>query len=180
MPEKELGQIIAGCRKADEACFSQLVDIYSSRMFGYFYRLTGNRNTSDELLSELFAKLVERIGQFRGGSFDSWIFRVASNLFYDHLRDKQRQQGLIEEHAKRLEEDERSGRWPEAADDGGEDADRLQKQLGRVDEQTREVIMLRYYSDMSFKEIAEMRGEPIGTTISKVHRGLKKLRELME
>jgi RNA polymerase sigma-70 factor (ECF subfamily) len=101
---------------------------------------------------------------------------VASNIFYDHLRDKQRQQGLIEAHVKRLEEDERLA----GADDGGEQSDQMQKQLGRIDEETRELIMFRYYSDMSFKEIAEMRSEPIGTTISKVHRGLKKLRELME
>ena len=40
--------------------------------------------------------------------------------------------------------------------------------------------MLRFYSQLSFKEIAAMRGEPIGTTLSKVHRGLRKLRELME
>jgi RNA polymerase sigma-70 factor (ECF subfamily) len=176
MPEKDLGQIIAGCRRADEASFSQLIDIYSGRMYGYFYRLTGSRDISDELLSELFVKLVERIGQYRGGSFNSWIFRVASNIFYDHLRDKQRQQGLIEAHVKRLEEDERLA----GADDGGEQSDQMQKQLGRIDEETRELIMFRYYSDMSFKEIAEMRSEPIGTTISKVHRGLKKLRELME
>jgi RNA polymerase sigma-70 factor (ECF subfamily) len=176
MPEKDLGQIIAGCRRADEVSFSQLVDIYSSRMYGYFYRLTGSRDVSDELLSELFVKLVERIGQYRGGSFNSWIFRVASNIFYDHLRQKQRQQGLIEEHIKRLEEDRP---MTGDTDGGGEEADRLQRQIGRLDEQTREVIMLRFYSDMSFKEIAEMRGEPIGTTISKVHRGLKKLRELM-
>ncbi|MGA2094130.1 MAG: sigma factor-like helix-turn-helix DNA-binding protein [Sedimentisphaerales bacterium] len=38
---------------------------------------------------------------------------------------------------------------------------------------------MRYYSQLSFKEIAELRGEPIGTTLSKVHRGLKRLRELM-
>jgi len=176
MPEKDIGQIIEGCRKADEASYSQLVDIYSSRMYGYFYRLTGSRDVSDELLSELFVKLVERIGQYRGGSFDSWLFKVASNLFYDHLREKQRQQALIEQHVKRLEEEERQP----AKDDGGEQFDRLQKQLQRLDEQTRELIMLRFYSDLSFKEIAEMRGEPIGTTISKVHRGLQKLRELME
>jgi RNA polymerase sigma-70 factor, ECF subfamily len=41
------------------------------------------------------------------------------------------------------------------------------------------VIIMRYYSQLSFKEIAESRGEPIGTTLSKVHRGLKRLRELM-
>ena len=116
MPEKDIGQIIEGCRKAEEASYSQLVDIYSSRMYGYFYRLTGSRDVSDELLSELFVKLVEKIGQYRGGSFDSWLFRVASNLFYDHLREKHRQQALIEEHVKILEEKDR----PPVKGDGGE------------------------------------------------------------
>jgi RNA polymerase sigma-70 factor, ECF subfamily len=176
MPEKDcLGLIIAGCMKADEASFSQLVDIYSKRLYGYFYRLTGNRDVSDELLSELFVKLVEKIGTYRGGSFESWLFRVASNIFYDHLREKQRREILVEEHIKRLEED--TSGFPV---DVGEEADRLQKQLGKLDEQTRELIVMRFYSQLSFKEISEMRGEPIGTVISKVHRGLKKLRELME
>jgi RNA polymerase sigma-70 factor (ECF subfamily) len=56
----------------------------------------------------------------------------------------------------------------------------LQVQLGKLDTDTRELIMLRFYSQASFKKIAEMRSEPIGTTLSKLHRGLKKLRELME
>ena len=45
---------------------------------------------------------------------------------------------------------------------------------------TRELIMLRFYSQASFKEIAAIRSEPIGTTLSKLHRGLKKLQKLME
>jgi RNA polymerase sigma-70 factor (ECF subfamily) len=56
----------------------------------------------------------------------------------------------------------------------------LQIQLDRLDKDTRELIMLRFYSDLSFKEIAEMRSEPIGTTLAKLHRGLKKLKEFME
>ena len=51
--------------------------------------------------------------------------------------------------------------------------------LERLDEQTRELILLRFYSQLSFKEIAKMRGEPIGTVMSKVHRGVRRLRELM-
>jgi len=52
--------------------------------------------------------------------------------------------------------------------------------LSRLDADTRDLIVLRYYSELSFKEIAEMRSEPLGTALSKLHRGLKKLRELME
>jgi RNA polymerase sigma-70 factor (ECF subfamily) len=57
--------------------------------------------------------------------------------------------------------------------------DKLQMLLGKLDEDTLEVILQRFYGDLSFKELADMRKEPIGTTLSKVHRGLKKLRELM-
>ena len=63
---------------------------------------------------------------------------------------------------------------------GGEQIDKLQIQLKRLDADTRELIMLRFYSQLSFKEIAKMRSEPIGTTLAKLHRGLKRLREFME
>ena len=63
---------------------------------------------------------------------------------------------------------------------GNEQIDLLEIQLKRMDADTRELIMLRFYSQLSFKEIAKMRSEPIGTTLAKLHRGLKKLRELMK
>ena len=57
--------------------------------------------------------------------------------------------------------------------------DSLQRQLEKLDAETRELVLLRFYSELSFKEIAKMRSMPIGTVLSKVHRGLKSLRELM-
>ena len=86
--ENKLEQIISGCKKGKNECFTQLLEIYANRCYGYFYRLTGNRSDSDDLLSELFIKLVTKIDSFKGGSFDGWLFTVASNLFYDHLRRK--------------------------------------------------------------------------------------------
>ena len=170
-----LARIIAGCKDGSNESFSQLVDIYATRCFGYFYRLTGNRQVSDDLLSELFVKLVEKIGSFRGGSFDCWLFKVASSIFYDYLRDKHKQQHLIEGYKKTLET-QTAGR--KSSD--SQIFDKLQNQLNKLDDDTRNLILMRFYSQASFKEIAQMRSEPIGTTLSKVHRGLKKLRELME
>ncbi|MGA2172427.1 MAG: RNA polymerase sigma factor [Sedimentisphaerales bacterium] len=174
MPQRDLEQVITGCKRGDEGCFSHLVDIYAKRCFGYFYRLTGSRETSEDLLSELFVKLVEKIGSYRGGSFDGWVFAMASNLFYDHLRFKQRQTRLLDEHSQRV-------KLRAAIDDSQNDSesDELQGSLDKLDSDIRELIVMRYYSQLSFKEISQLRGEPIGTTLSKVHRGLKKLRELM-
>ena len=172
----DLARIISGCKSGDAESFSEVVDIYASRFYGYFYRLTGNREASDDLLSELFVKLVEKIGSFRDGSFESWLFKIASNIFYDYLRDKHRQKKSFEVQKRQLESE-----VTEAEEQSGsERVDKLQMQLGRLDTDTRELIMLRFYSQASFKEIAAMRSEPIGTTLSKLHRGLKRLRQLME
>jgi RNA polymerase sigma-70 factor (ECF subfamily) len=148
--------------------------MYASRCYGYFYRLTGNKDLSDELLSELFVKLVEKIASYKGGSFEGWLFRIASNIFHDYLRSKQRQRRLLNVHKEQIESEITE---PKKSDN--DQFDILQKQLNRMDSDTRELIMLRFYSQLSFKEIAKMRSEPIGTTLAKLHRGLKKLRELM-
>ena len=169
-----LARIIAGCKKGDAECFSQIVDIYAPRLYGYFYRLTGDRSISDDLLSELFVKLVEKISSYRGGSFDSWLFRVASNIFHDYLRSKQRRKKLLDAHKGQMDLEP-----IEAKRSDQEQLDRLQEKLRMLDPQTQELIMLRFYSQLSFKEMAKMRSEPIGTTLAKLHRGLKKLRELM-
>ena len=171
-----LDRIIIGCKDGDAQCFSQLLDTYSRRCYGYFYRLTGNRTVSDDLLSELFVKLVKRIRTYKGGSFEAWLFKVASNVFYDYLRSKQRYKKILDGRREKLE----SELSIENKQSEKERFDQLQAQLEKLDPQTRELIMLRFYSQLSFKEIAKMRSEPIGTTLSKVHRGLRKLRDLME
>jgi RNA polymerase sigma-70 factor (ECF subfamily) len=174
----ELEEIIAGCQEGDAESFSRLVDLYSRRCYGYFFRMTGSRAVSDDLLSELFVKLVEKIGTFKGESFDSWLFKVTSNVFHDYLRRKYRDGKVIESRKEELEErikqEQRRGSRKE-----DEQMDKLQEKIERLDGQTRELIMLRFYSQLSFKEIAKMRGEPIGTVMSKVHRGVRRLRELM-
>ncbi len=171
----DLAQIIIGCKNRDSKCFSQIVDMYASRCYGYFYRLTGNNDLSDELLSELFVKLVEKIGSYKGGSFEGWLFRIASNIFHDYLRGKQRRKKLLDVQKKQIE-----SQITEPKQSDNKQIDKLQIQLTKLDTDSRELIMLRFYSQLSFKEIAAMRSEPIGTTLAKLHRGLKKLRELMK
>ncbi len=171
----DLTTTIEGCREGRPEAFEVLVDHFSERLYGYFYRLVGNRDICDELLSTLFLKLVRSIKDFAGGNFEAWLFRMASNTFYDYLREKQRHRKMMQYQQQQYDCEPKAAGVHE-----NEMADELQKQLEQLDEGTREVIMLRYYSDLSFKQIAEMRAEPIGTTLSKLHRGLKKLRELME
>ena len=172
---ERLSQIISDCKHGSQDGYAQIVELYANRLYGYFYRLTGNAESSNDLLSEVFVKLVEKIGTYNSGAFDLWLFKIATNIFYDHLRQQQRHKKFLESHRQQLEKELNDVK---KSDD--EAADILQAQLGQLDKQTRELILLRYYSDLSFKEIATIRKEPLGTVLSKVHRGLAKLRELME
>lgn len=171
----DLARIVDGCKDGSADSFSQLLDIYASRVYGYFYRLTGDAELSDELLSKLFARLVAKVSSYKGGSFESWLFKVASNIFNDYLRGKQRRKKLHQAQKRLLEE-----KITEPKRSESERIDKLQIQLEKLNDDTRELIMLRFYSQLSLKEVAKIRREPIGTTLSKLHRGIKRLRELME
>jgi RNA polymerase sigma-70 factor (ECF subfamily) len=173
---RDLEAVIAGCKRRDSESFSRLIDAYSTRLYGFFYRLSGDRTVSDDLLSELFVKLVEKIRHYRGGHFEGWLFTVASNIWHDWLRARQRDDKALE---ARQEELELGAKLKRLSGLEADVIDRLGRELENIDQQSRELIMLRYYSQMSFKEIAQMQAMPIGTVLSKVHRGLARLRELM-
>jgi len=172
MDSETLNILIDRCKSGQAGAFDALIDLYGNRCFGFFYRLSGNREIAEDLLSELFVKLITKMGSFDGGSFDHWLFTIAGNLFKDHLRSRYRQQKLIEARAREIPPEPDKERSDERSD-------HLQQALGRLDPETSELIMMRFYADLSFKELAEKRNEPIGTTLCKIHRGLKKLRELM-
>ncbi|MBN1456251.1 MAG: sigma-70 family RNA polymerase sigma factor [Sedimentisphaerales bacterium] len=172
---EKLKQIVSGCKRGDNQACSELVDIYADRCYGYFYRLTGNTNLSNDLLGELFLKLVEKINTYNEGSFNKWIFTVASNIFRDHLRQKYRFKKLMDTKISQV----RIEAMSQDSTHGGEIADKLEDMIKKLDDDTAELITLRFYGQLSFKELAELREVPIGTVLSKVHRGLKRLKELM-
>lgn len=171
---QEIEKLIKKCKKGDEEAFNRLIELYSDRCYAYFFRLTGQAHVSEELLSDLFIRLVKKIHSFKDGSFQNWLFTVASNLFRDYLRRQSRQRKIIEKKAALLEVNQETTRQE------GRMLNTLQVALEKLDADTTELITLRYYGQLSFKELAQLRNEPIGTTLSKVHRGVKKLREIME
>lgn len=172
--QPEFEKLIKKCKKGDSEAFDELIKHYSDRCYGYFFRLTGRADISEDLLSDLFIRIVRKIDTFNEGSFDKWIFTVASNLFRDYLRHSYRRKRLLENKADQVKQQEKQSKpKPEIFD-------KLELALEKLDPETAELITLRYYSQLSFKELAELRNEPIGTTLSKVHRGVKKLRQIME
>jgi len=190
MADANLAELIAGAQKGDEASFDAIIDEYARRMYGYFYRLTSSVQEAEDLLQELFIRLVRAIGDYdHRDQFDAFLFRIATNLHRDRLRKLQRTKHLTSLEDPRFDSSSGSTMFdivdnravsPESNLEMSEAAELLQASLAELPLAEREVILLRHFSHMSFRNIAETMGTPVGTALARAHRGLKKLRGLVE
>jgi RNA polymerase sigma-70 factor (ECF subfamily) len=182
-----LAELISRAKRLDPAAFDDLVDRYSSRLYSFLYRFTGRPHDAEDLVQEVFVRVVRMIEHYRhDGRFEAWLFRIARNLARDRARQVGRTPdtsplgGVHEELLAAGGPRQTPGPSPPEALEAAEGVDRLQEGLARLNAEEREVIMLRHYSNMSFSEVAELLGTPLGTALARAHRGLAKLRRWME
>lgn len=181
-----LDGLLQRARRHDPEALHALFDLYHRRVFGLLYRLTGSRDSAEDLLQETFLRLVRHIGSYdHAGRFEAWLFRIAANLARDHARKHRRRgptasldgdadgTGLLDRLAAEPD-DPASGLLAE------EQRRRLAELLERLSPQDREILMLRHYGELSFQEIAELLGIPLGTALARAHRALKRLRASFE
>ena len=183
MDEPGLDQLLQRAARQDPEALTRLVELYSRRVFGLLYRLTGRRDVAEDLLQETFLRVVRTIEQYEhAGRFEAWLFRIAANL----ARDRARKLGRRGTTGS-LDEGSGSG-MPSAAtlagDAGGPEQSLLRAEAGaeleaalsRLSDAEREIILLRHFSELSFREIADLLGVPLGTALARAHRALKRLK----
>lgn len=187
MDTADLAEVIRRAQRREAAAFDVLVETYSTRLYGYFYRLTGSRHDAEDLLQEVFVRVVRMIGQYEHqDKFDGWLFRIAANLVRDRVRRARHVSGVrlrgpaSETGGDPLDEvADKAADGPDGSMQRAEEAESLQRAVGQLPEPERQVILLRHFSQLSFREIAEIMGTPLGTALARAHRGLAKLREMM-
>ena len=169
----------------DKGAISQLIERHSRRVREYIRMMVKDGDVADDIFQETFIKAVRVIDQGRytdNGKFLSWILRIAHNQVIDHFRSLKQQKQVNESDAgynvlgtlrfaEPTVEDEMVSAQISA------DVRRLVELL--PDEQ-REVVMLRYYSGLSFKEIAEQTNVSINTALGRMRYALINLRKLIK
>ena len=178
-------KIIKRCQNGDPDAFAWLLSEFGPKLRSYFLRTLSSADDADDMLQELFLKLLTVIRRYRHqGRFESWLFCIAANLVRDRYRTRQRRIKTVS-----LSTDD-STYDPQAAVASGEtnphrqmetaeQLDQLQHAIEELSPSDREIILLRHYGGLSFRELAEYFQVPVGTALARVHRGMKKLNKLL-
>ena len=184
MEATRLDEVLRRARRRDPQALAALVDAFAPRVFGLLFRLTGSREVAEELLQETFLRVVRGIDKYEhAGRFEAWLFRVAANLVRDHAR-RTRRRGTAVPLESGLDDDPLAAAAPPEHSDPqellvrDEASEKLAACLDKLAASDREILLLRHFSGLSFREIADMLGIPLGTALARAHRALGRLREM--
>ena len=187
MDNEQLRETIAQAQAGSADAYELLLGDYGARLYGYFYRATGHHHEAEDLLSELTLRLVRTLKKYDDrGRFESWLFRIAANMVRDRIRRRKIRPRKVSLSIENDQGQSLAAKLPAngpSVDTGliaAETSRELRSGLEKLDETTRHMILLRHFGDMKFKEIARLFDCPLGTALAKVHRGLLKLRNLLE
>jgi RNA polymerase sigma-70 factor (ECF subfamily) len=179
---------IAAAQRGDVNAFNDLVTFYEQRVYNLCYRLLGDSEAAADATQDAFLNAYKALSQYRGGSFKSWLLRIASNQCYDQLRAKARRPASSLDAM--LEEAEENGgaalAWME--DEGADPQEHslrreMLREVGQALEELpfeqRLVVVLSDVQGMSYEEIVEITNCSLGTIKSRLSRGRLKLREIL-
>lgn len=149
-----------------------LFEKYHVSLFNFFMRLTGNRNISEDLVQEVFMRMLKYRSTYQGRSkFTLWMYQIARNAHIDFLRKKKNTLSLDEQWSEPIT----SEATPAEKLEGGQEVQLMRQALAQLPLKKREVLILSRYQNLKYKEIAELMDCHIGTVKAHVHRAIKEL-----
>lgn len=171
--------------KKDPEAFSEIYDFYYPQIFGYVLKRVANVEVAKDITSETFFKCLKNIEKFkwRGISFSSWIFKIASNEIANFFRKGKYKPISFEKISKRLAfEKNPSKEILEAEEKLKKEKDflKLHQKISKLPILYQEVISLKYFEKKKIREIAEILGKKEGTVKSLIHRAIERLKKEMK
>src|SRR5215211_4609871 len=148
----------------------QLIEEHYQGLYRYAYRLSGSAADAEDLTQEAFRKAIDRLPQLRDPDrAKAWLFRILRNAYLHRVRDAKRHRAVPLDAVGDLA-------MPPADEPPDIDPARLQEALDDLDEAFRTPLILFYFEDFSYRDIAEQMDLPIGTVMSRLARGKVYLR----
>lgn len=169
----------------DEGAFEQLVNKSKARVFTTIYLIVRDKGVAEDLLQDTYIKTIRTIKSGRyneEGKFLPWIIRIANNLAIDYFRREKRYPKVsVGEGDGLFFNSLKLSQAPAESDQiKNETHKELRKLIKELPETQKEVLTMRHYGEMSFKEIAEATGVSINTALGRMRYALINLRKKMQ
>jgi RNA polymerase sigma-70 factor (ECF subfamily) len=175
-------ELVEACQAGESSAFDLLVSRWEDKIRGAAYRLLGSEEEARDAAQEAFLKAYRALPGFKGEArFSSWLYQIVMNLCRDRLR---RRKGR---HLVSLEALEEVGPVIASRDPAALDLVRqldlrraVQRAIGALPEEQREILILKEYQGLTFLEIAQALELPVSTVKTRLYRGLGQLRLRLE
>lgn len=175
--------LIASYREGDDSAINILIERHRKRVYNYILMLVKDSNVADDIFQELFIKVLNSIRADKysdSGKFVSWVLRIAHNMVIDHFRAKS-QRVMVSTDTEYSILNNKS-----LVENTVEDkiiVEQTEKDVRKLVDflplEQKEVVIMRHYLGLSFKEIAEQTGVSINTALGRMRYALLNLRKLM-
>jgi RNA polymerase sigma factor (sigma-70 family) len=157
----------------DPNAFKMIFDQYKNLVFKTAYLILESTDEAEDALQEIFIKVYHSLESYQisKGAFSTWLYRISVN----HCLNRRRRTSRSKETTEAFKE-KANAQYP-SFEDRFSDQQILQSALSRLSNKLRTVIVLRYYLDLSYSEIAQILEIPLGTVKSRISTGLKEMQK---
>ncbi|MHC4193258.1 MAG: RNA polymerase sigma factor [Planctomycetota bacterium] len=176
--------INAHCR-GDEMAFGELVRRYGGSLLGYLTRMSGDKEQAEDLFQETFKRVHEKAHTFRGSRFKPWLFSIATRVAIDGLRRRRRlpllwvnsKTDCSENNCGGLDAVTVADNSPNPLEEAAkaEQAENVRQTIELLPTKQRATLVLAYYQQLSYQEVADVLGCSIGTVKVQMYRALRTL-----
>lgn len=181
-PSPDLPALLAAAGRGDESAWRRLIDLYARRVFALVKSRTRRDDLAEEITQSVFVTIATKLGSGgygEQGRFEAWLFRIAMNRVRDEVRRQKTRARTTDPTVFDESIEDSTARSDPSALEENADLNGLRAAMTELPEADREVVELRHHGGMSFKDIADLMGQPLGTVLARHHRALKKLKEML-
>jgi RNA polymerase sigma-70 factor (ECF subfamily) len=169
--------------KKNTRAFRVLYSRYEMRIYNFILRYTGNKEIAQDLLQETFTRVwfAAHLFNHDGGHFKGWLHAIALNIARNEMSKKRYAYHYAEVSEIQYKDEPINPRAeePDAQIEHADLKNTITQALGKLSPVLREIIILKHYQQLKFKEIAEMTNTPEGTLKARFHRAIAELKELL-
>lgn len=177
--------LVALYADGDNKAFDTLLIRYKNKLYSYIYYIVRNADLAEDIFQETFMKAIVTIRQKRyneNGKFAAWLTRIAHNLIIDHFRQEKNENVVScdDEQTNVLNNIRLSERAVETDIVSQQVLDDVRRLMTFLPDDQREVVHMRFYQNLSFKEIAEATGVSINTSLGRMRYAILSMRRMAE